>query len=203
MNKIEIIGYSGHSYVCIEVAHSMGFTVEVYYDLLEKKSNPYGLKYIGSENEIRGTNNLFPSVGSNAIRRKIYNNIVHLPDNKIVNLIDTSAIVSTSTKLKTGILICPRAVINAQVSIAEGVICNTGSIIEHECIIGAFSHIAPGAVLAGNVSVGESTFIGANSTIKEGTIIGSNVIVGAGAVVLNDIPDNTTVVGNPAKKIIY
>lgn len=201
MSNLEIIGYSGHAYVCIEVAHSMGLSIDGYYDLTVKEKNPYHLNYLGLEHEINGTNNLFPSVGSNRIRRKIYNNIADLPDNKIINLIDTSAVVSKSTTLNTGILICPRAVINAQVFIAEGVICNTGSIIEHECSIGAFSHIAPGAVLAGNVSVGESTFIGANSTVKEGTIIGSNVIIGAGAVVINDIPNNTIVVGNPARQI--
>lgn len=43
--------------------------------------------------------------------------------------------------------------------------------------------------------------IGSNATILPGIKIGKNSIVGAGAVVTKDIPSNTIVVGNPAKKI--
>ena len=34
-----------------------------------------------------------------------------------------------------------------------------------------------------------------------GTKIGSNCVIGAGSVVLNDVPDNSVVVGNPAKVV--
>lgn len=43
--------------------------------------------------------------------------------------------------------------------------------------------------------------IGSNATILCGVTIGENAIVGAGAVVTKDIPDGTTVAGNPAKLI--
>lgn len=43
--------------------------------------------------------------------------------------------------------------------------------------------------------------IGANATIMGGIIIGENALIGAGSVVLNDIPDNTVWVGNPARQI--
>lgn len=44
-------------------------------------------------------------------------------------------------------------------------------------------------------------WIGDNVTILPGVTIGNNVVVAAGAVVTKDIPDNTLVVGVPAKKI--
>ncbi len=40
--------------------------------------------------------------------------------------------------------------------------------------------------------------LGSNSTILGGVTIGRKAIVGAGAVVTKDVPDGTTVVGNPA-----
>lgn len=43
--------------------------------------------------------------------------------------------------------------------------------------------------------------IGANATIVCGIAIGENSIVGAGSVVTKDVPDNSIVVGNPAKVI--
>lgn len=50
-------------------------------------------------------------------------------------------------------------------------------------------------------TVGEGATIGADATIGPGVEIGSGAVVGAGAVVLNDVPPETTVVGNPAKPI--
>ena len=41
--KIVIIGYSGHSYGCIEVAIKQGFSIVGYHDVLENISNPYNL----------------------------------------------------------------------------------------------------------------------------------------------------------------
>ena len=49
--------------------------------------------------------------------------------------------------------------------------------------------------------VKDGASIGANSTIIAGVTIGKNAMIGAGAVVTKDVPDNTLVVGNPAKII--
>ena len=43
--------------------------------------------------------------------------------------------------------------------------------------------------------------IGANATILPGITIGEGAMTGAGAVVTRDVQPNTTVVGNPARKI--
>jgi len=96
-------------------------------------------------------------------------------------------------------MIAANTTINPMVEIGNGVVCNTSSSIDHECIIGDFSFIAPCAVLCGNVKVGNNTFVGANAVIKQGVTIGNNVMIGAGAVVLKDVPDNVTVMGVPAQ----
>jgi acetyltransferase-like isoleucine patch superfamily enzyme len=46
--------------------------------------------------------------------------------------------------------------------------------------------------------VKEGAIIGSNATILP-VIIGKNAVVGAGSVVTKDVPDNCTVIGNPAK----
>jgi len=43
--------------------------------------------------------------------------------------------------------------------------------------------------------------IGANSTILPDLSIGKNSLVGAGSVVVKNVPDNTVVIGNPAKPV--
>ena len=45
--------------------------------------------------------------------------------------------------------------------------------------------------------------IGANATILPGLTIGQNAMVGAGAVVMNDVPPNAVVRGNPAQLVGY
>lgn len=53
----------------------------------------------------------------------------------------------------------------------------------------------------GSVSIGNNVFIGMNTIILKGVTIGNNVIIGAGSVVNKDIPDNSVVVGSPARVI--
>lgn len=52
-----------------------------------------------------------------------------------------------------------------------------------------------------SITIGNNSFIGANATLLPGTTIGENCIIGACAVVKGNIPNNSIVVGNPAKII--
>lgn len=49
------------------------------------------------------------------------------------------------------------------------------------------------------ITIGDNCFVGAGSILLPGTTLGENCIVGSHAVVKGDIPDNSVVVGNPAK----
>jgi sugar O-acyltransferase (sialic acid O-acetyltransferase NeuD family) len=200
-SNLVIIGYSGHSFGCIEVAIKQGFSIVGYHDVLEKVSNPYNLNYLGHEDNIDSNNNPFIAIGDNGIRRKIYEKL--RANNIFLNttLIHSNTTISKSSLIEEQTFISAGVIINPQVKIGVGSIINTGAIIEHDCSIGKFNHIAPGAVLAGNVSIGSGCLIGANAVIKQGVKIGDNVIVGAGAVVLKGVNSNTIFVGNPAKQI--
>jgi sugar O-acyltransferase (sialic acid O-acetyltransferase NeuD family) len=201
---VAIVGYSGHAYVIIDIFLNAGRLVTAYCDQEEKSNNPYHLTYLGKETEV--INKLkkfdfFACVGHNVIREKIHTQLSQVLGSPI-NAIHPSAVISASVKMGDGVMIAANATLNPMVNIGKGVICNTSSSIDHECIIGDFSHIAPGAVLCGNVTVGRSTFIGANSVIRQGVTIGNNVTIGAGTVVIKDVPDNAMMVGNPARKLI-
>lgn len=52
-----------------------------------------------------------------------------------------------------------------------------------------------------DVIIGDNVWIGANTLILPGCIIGNRVVIAAGSVVTNDIPDNCTCAGIPAKVI--
>lgn len=49
------------------------------------------------------------------------------------------------------------------------------------------------------VTIGENVWIGGCAIILAGVTIGNGAIIGAGSVVTKDVPENTTVIGNPAR----
>ncbi len=51
------------------------------------------------------------------------------------------------------------------------------------------------------ITIGDDVWIGGGCTILAGVTIGDNSIVAAGSVVTKDVPSNTIVAGNPAKRI--
>lgn len=204
MRQVILFGYSGHSYVAIDILMILGYKIKGYVLPKSTNVNPFNIAYLGTDEDILLRNELsnyvgFIGIGENLIRKKLYD----LISNKIelISLIHPSCIFSSNTKINKGTLISAHTTINALATIGKGCIINTGAIVEHECVIDDFAHIAPGAVLAGNVSVGECSFIGANSVVKQGIKIGKNVTIGAGTVVLKDVPDGATVVGNPGRII--
>ena len=59
--------------------------------------------------------------------------------------------------------------------------------------------IAPGANIAGYVTIEEGCFIGINATIIDHISIGKYSVIAGGAVVIDDVPSNVMVAGNPAR----
>lgn len=198
-----IIGYSGHSYVVLDMLVSSNFKIQGYCEVSQKLLNPYNLEYLGSERnpnviDLIRKFAIFLGIGDNHIRSKIFKDLQGMGLN-MPKLIHDNAYVSEMTKIGVGTVIMPGSVINSCSIIGKCVVCNSASVIEHECQIDDFVHIAPGAVLAANVRVGKRSFIGANAVVIQGINIGSDVVVGAGAVVVNDIPNGAIVYGNPAR----
>ncbi|SHG34594.1 sugar O-acyltransferase, sialic acid O-acetyltransferase NeuD family [Fodinibius roseus] len=204
-NKNIILGYSGHAYVVAEAAFKADIAIHYYADKEEAQNDPFNLDYLGYEgsNDFEGWNKGFGFIlgtGNNDIRFKI-GELVTNKEEELLTVIHPSAEISKCADVGKGTFVSSQASVNALSKIGKFVILNTNCVIEHECYIADGVHIAPGAVLAGNVKVGKGSFIGANAVVKEGVTIGENVIVGAGATIINDIPHNKKMVGNPGREI--
>ena len=204
-NKSVIIGYSGHAYVVGDSYFSKGSNIDYYTNLIEVKTNPFNLKYLGCETDLnfKGWDmglNFILGIGDNNVR---YNagQLILSKSQIIQNVIDPHAIISKTAKIGIGVFASKGVLVNAFSKVNDFAILNTGCIIEHECEIGTAAHIAPGAVLAGNVKIGKRTFIGANAVIKQGVEIGDDVIIGAGAVIIKNVSNNSKIVGNPGRII--
>jgi acetyltransferase-like isoleucine patch superfamily enzyme len=75
-------------------------------------------------------------------------------------------------------------------------------IVTHDGGIWCFRDEISNADLFGKIKIGNNVFIGNNCTILPNTIIGNNCIIGTGSVVRGKFPDNSVIIGNPAKVIM-
>ena len=114
-------------------------------------------------------------------------------------VIHPQASVSGFAKLGRGVVVLAGAAVGAGAVIGDHVIVLQGAIVSHDCRVGDFACIASGACLAGGVQVAAASYVGANASVRGGVKVGSRSLVGLGAVVLEDVLENTVVAGNPAK----
>jgi UDP-3-O-[3-hydroxymyristoyl] glucosamine N-acyltransferase len=73
--------------------------------------------------------------------------------------------------------------------------------IAHGVVIGENSLIIANAMIAGSVTIGKNCWIAPSASILNQKKIGNNVTVGMSALVLKDINDDITVMGNPAEDL--
>ena len=74
--------------------------------------------------------------------------------------------------------------------------------IGHNCHIGCNCILTSGITMAGSVKMKNNVFVGVNSSFKNGISIGENAYICMGSVVVNDVLQNSKVLGVPAKPII-
>lgn len=78
-----------------------------------------------------------------------------------------------------------------------------GIIVGHDSIIGKNCTIFQQVTIAhGNVIIGDNVLIGAGAKILPGVSIGNNAKIGANCVVVEDVPDNATVVLHKPRIIV-
>jgi acetyltransferase-like isoleucine patch superfamily enzyme len=88
------------------------------------------------------------------------------------------------------------------IKIGDRVAISSGTeFITHDAV-GFLFQDHPNMGLYGTIEVGSNTFFGLKCLVLPGTRIGSNCVIGAGSVVRGVIPDNSVVMGNPAKVIM-
>ena len=138
------------------------------------------------------------------------NSAIPMLDMKEVNArIEPGAIIREQVEIGDNAVIMMGAVINIGAVIGEGTMIDMGAVLGGRATVGKHSHIGAGAVLAGVIEPASATpviveddvMVGANAVIIEGVHVGKGAVVAAGAVVINDVPDNAVVAGCPARVI--
>ncbi len=201
-----LLGSGGHAKVLYEILQLKQLPVSAYIALATTPDSYFSkLDYLGNDSQHTLKKdqaylvNTLGSIKSTEVREHIYQTY---SDQHFIfpNIIHPKAIISNSVKLGKGTQHLCASIVNVDSIIGDNTIINTAAIVEHDCNIGAHNHIAPRAVVCGHVNTGDNVHIGAGAIINQGLHIGHHVTIASGSVVINDIPDNTLVMGVPAKK---
>lgn len=202
MKNLIIIGAGGHGRVIADIARKLSEyqTISFLDDGNAKES--MGLPIVGKTCDAEkyiNTADIFVAIGNSKIRGDFIERLLKRGAN-VPTLIHPSAIIGACVEIGTGTAIMAGAVINPCSKLGKGVILNTCSSIDHDCVIGDYCHIAVGVHVAGTVCLGDKVWLGAGATIKNNISICADCIVGAGAVVVKDITESGTYIGVPAKR---
>lgn len=111
------------------------------------------------------------------------------------------AIDLTMVRIGVGNYIQEGVILQADVAVGDNSSIHIGTLVGHETVIGNSVFVAHGCSLSGSVHVGDGTFMGTHATVVPRVTIGKWATIGAGTVVIKDVPDYATVVGNPGRVI--
>lgn len=138
------------------------------------------------------------------------NSAIPMLDLKNINArIEPGAIIRENVSIGDNAVIMMGAVINIGAVIGEKTMIDMGAVLGGRATVGKNCHVGAGAVLAGVIEpasakpviIEDNVLIGANAVIIEGVHVGKNSVVAAGAIVIEDVPENTVVAGCPARVI--
>ena len=211
MNAQEIIAYIGSA--------EKKTPVKVYVN--EKETINYGSAKVFGEGHSKVVfgdwRELGPVLEANAdkiadlvVENDRRNSAIPMLDLKGVNArIEPGATIREQVEIGDNAVIMMGAVINIGAVIGEGTMIDMGAILGGRATVGKNCHIGAGAVLAGVIEpasakpvvVEDGVLVGANAVVIEGVHVGRGAVVAAGAVVIEDVPENAVVAGCPARVI--
>jgi sugar O-acyltransferase (sialic acid O-acetyltransferase NeuD family) len=204
--KLLIAGAGGHGRVVADAALASGSCSEIgfiddRYPELALDEGWAVVGKLGALGDLAGAYSAFvPAIGDARLRLSLLSRAVALGF-ECPPIVHPAATVSEYATVGKACVVAAGAIVNIGATLGMACIVNTGATVDHDCTIADGVHICPGAHLAGNVEIGPRTWFGIGAVAKEGIKIGRDVMVGAGAVVVADVLNNATVVGNPARTL--
>ncbi len=176
-----------------------GYLVDRQY---ERLSPSYGLPWLGGLDDYISEpgDTCLLAVSDPAIKRQMVRRL-QARGATFSSLIHPSAVVARTALLGEGCIVCPHALVSADVVLGDFITVNAMSSIGHDSRVGAYSTLSGHVDITGGVTVAESVFFGSGARVLPGLGVGHEAKVGAGAVVMRSVQAGVTVYTSPARKL--
>ena len=206
MNRLAILGASGHGKVVADSAEHAGWKEIVFYDDAWPKCGTNGAWDVVGDtkallSKLSQYDGVIIAIGDNHTRLKKHTELI-THGASLVSIVHPGAQISQYVELGIGSVVMAGAIINVDSKLGASCIVNTGATIDHDCVLGDGVHISPGANLSGAITIGDASWVGVGASIRQLVSIGKNAVIGAGAVVVSNVQDFQTVVGVPARELV-
>jgi sugar O-acyltransferase (sialic acid O-acetyltransferase NeuD family) len=127
--------------------------------------------------------------------------VASLPLNTIfTTLIHPSVIKTEFIEIGEGSIITAGCILSYNIKLGKHSHLNLKTTVGHDCIIGDYFTTSPSVNISGNCTIGKEVFIGVGTSLRENIKICDNVTIGMGSIVLNNILEEGTYFGLPAKR---
>jgi sugar O-acyltransferase (sialic acid O-acetyltransferase NeuD family) len=210
MKNLVIIGASGFAREMYDLANicyqnDPDFRVKGFLSLEETGIEKMGYPPIlgtDAEYEIDENDVFFCAIG-NVKHRKRAVDTISKKGGQFINLIHPTAVISPSVKLGVGVGIKAYCVLASDVSVGNHSFMQSSVIMGHDVKIGNFCHMNSFAFFAGHSKVGDFSTVNAGAKLAQNSVVEEHAVVGMGSVVVGRVKSNTTVFGNPARKLNF
>jgi sugar O-acyltransferase (sialic acid O-acetyltransferase NeuD family) len=172
----------------------------LFIDDINEEGNYFGTERIKFDTLLKNKDDYecIVAVGEPSTREKLYDKLIN-ESVKITSLVDLTSIISPTSKIGLGTIICEFSTIHTGVEIGQNVLIQPFCDIGHDIKIGDHTVISPHCAPGGSTVFGKRVYAGMQSTIKEKLIIGDDAIIAMGSSLFLDTPAGSTVLGNPAR----
>ena len=134
--------------------------------------------------------------------KKKYVSIILEKKGTFFTIIHPSAHLGNNVKMGIGCIIGYNSQIDCDVVLGNFVNIQTNVVVGHDSTIEDWSIMDCFSFTGGFVHVGQSVTIHTGAKILPHRILGNNSIINAGSIVIRDVKEGATVMGNPAKELL-
>lgn len=151
--------------------------------------------YVPQENDV-----FVCSIGGSA-RRKCMEELINRGA-RFINLIHRTARIGTNVQLGTGNIVGAYTSIGADARIGNYNLIQSYTVIGHDVRMGDWNRIDTHVTCVGGTIIGNETDIYTSSVLNHGVVVEDRAHVGACSFVIRRVKAGTTVMGNPARKLM-
>ncbi|MBA94482.1 MAG: hypothetical protein CMP21_01805 [Rickettsiales bacterium] len=169
------------------------------------KTKYHELTVLGGQDILKmHTNASLLAVPSRAENFRNRNQIIQLFNHLNTNfetLVSPSVAIGPGVKIGKNTLIMPHVVLGPDAEIGDHCIIFSNTVIGHNVKVGDYTIIGATTCIAGNVEIEENCYIGIGANIIQDLVIKRGCLIGTGSVITKDTEPNSTIFGNPGRKI--